>query len=103
MSFSHQIARLRYKSLGNEQDYKNWRNKVTSLIQNAKKAQYQNFIERNKENPSSIYKSFQEVGAGKGPYKQTTIDSLNSDDTPIDDQLEMAYEFNEFIVNIASK
>ena len=51
-------CRERYKSLGNEQDYKKWRNKVTSLIQNAKKAQYQNFIERNKENPSSIYKIF---------------------------------------------
>ena len=96
-------CRDRYKSLGNEQDYKKWRNKVTSLLQNAKKAQYQNFIERNKENPSSIYKIFQEVGAGKGPHKQTTIDSLNSDDTPIDDPLEMANEFNEFFVNIASK
>ena len=96
-------CRDRYKSLGNEQDYKKWRNKVTNLIQNAKKAQYQNFIERNKENPSSIYKIFQEVGAGKGPHKQTTIDSLNSDDTPIDDPLEMANEFNEFFVNIASK
>ena len=87
----------RYKSLGNEQDYKRWRNKVTNLIQNAKKAQYQNFIERNKENPNSIYKIFQEVGAGKGPLKQSTIDSVKSGDTPIDDPLEMASEFNELV------
>ena len=43
------------------------------------------------------------MGAGKGPLKQSTIDSLNSGDTPIDDPLEMANEFNEFFVNIASK
>ena len=96
-------CRDRYKSLGNEQDYKKWRNKVTNLIQNAKKAQYQNLIERDKENPSSIYKIFQEVGAGNGPLKQSTIESLNSGDTPIDDPLEMANKFNEFFVNIASK
>ena len=39
-----------------------WRNKVTNLIENDEKAQYQNFIERNKKN-SSICKIFQEVGA----------------------------------------
>ena len=96
-------CRDRYKSLAYEQDYKKWRNKVTNLIQNAKKTQYQNFIEKNKENSISIYKIFQEVGAGKGPLKQSTIDSLNSGDIPIDDPLEMANEFNEFFVNIASK
>ena len=96
-------CRDRHKSLGNDHDYKAWRNKVTKLIQNAKKAQYQTFIEKNKENPSSIYKIFQEVGAGKGPHKQSTIDSLNSGHTRIEDSLEMANEFNDFFVNIASK
>ena len=96
-------CRDRHKSLGNDHDYKAWRNKVTKLIQNAKKAQYQTFIEKNKENPSSIYKIFPEVGAGKGPHKQSTIDSMNSGHTRIEDSLEMANEFNDFFVNIASK
>ena len=49
---SHEIldamkCRDRYKSLGNEENYKIWRNKVIKLIQNAKKEQYQTFIENN--------------------------------------------------------
>ena len=58
--------RDRHKALGNENEYKIWRNKVIKLIQNSKKAQYQTFIDNNKSDPGSIYKIFREVGAGKG-------------------------------------
>ena len=57
-------CRDRHKSLGNDDDHKVWRKKVNKLIQNAKKVQYQTFIEKNKGNPGSIYKIFQEAGAG---------------------------------------
>ena len=59
-------SRDRHKSLGNDSEYKYWRNKVTQLIKESKKVQYQTYIENNKDNPGSIYKLFQEVGAGKG-------------------------------------
>ena len=57
-------CRDRQKSLGNENEYKILRNKVIKLIHNSKKTQYQSFIDNNKGNPGSIYKLFQEVGAG---------------------------------------
>ena len=96
-------CRDRHKSIGNNDEYKVWRNKVTKLIQNAKKVQYQTFIENNKCNPGSIYKLFQEVGAGKSPYQHSTIGSVKVDDTLIEDSLGIANEFNDFFVNIASK
>ena len=96
-------CRDRHKSLGNTDEYKFWRNKVTKLIQNAKRTQYQTFIENNKCNPGSIYKLFQEVGAGKSLQGQSTIGSVKVNDTLIEDSTGMANEFNNFFVNIASK
>ena len=96
-------CRDRHKSLGNHDEYKVWRNKVIKLIQNGKKTQYQTFISNNKGNPSSIYKLFKEVGAGKGPQKQSTIGSIKTGETLIEDSKEIASEFNNFFVNVASK
>ena len=95
--------RDRHKALGNENEYKIWRNKVIKLIQNSKKAQYQTFIDNNKSDPGSIYKIFREVGAGKGIQKQSTLTSVKVDNTLIENSTEMANEFNNFFVNIASK
>ena len=96
-------CRDRQKSLGNENEYKILRNKVIKLIHNSKKTQYQTFIDKNKGNPGSTYKIFQEIGAGKGQRKHSTISSVKVGDTHIDDSTEMANEFNDFFVNIASK
>ena len=91
-------CRDRQKSLGNENEYKILRNKVIKLIHNSKKTQYQTFIDKNKGNPGSIYKIFQEIGAGKGQRKQSTISSVKVGDTHIDDSTEMANEFNDFLL-----
>ena len=96
-------CRDRHKSVGNDTEYKIWRNKVIKLINNSKKAQYQTFIDNNKGNPGSIYKIFQEVGAGKGLHRQSTVKSVKVGDTHIEDSTEMANEFSNFFVNIASK
>ena len=96
-------CRDRHKSIGNDDEYKIWRNKVIKLINNSKKAQYQTFIDNNKGNPSSIYKIFQEVGAGKGLHRQSAATSIKADDTLIEDPKDIANEFNNFFVNIASK
>ena len=56
-------GRDRHKSIGNEDEYKTWRNKVIKLINISKKAQYQRSIDNNKDNPSSIYEIFKKVGA----------------------------------------
>ena len=96
-------CRDRHKSLGNDDEYKAWRNKVIKLIQSAKKVQYQTFIENNKGNPSSIYKIFQGVGAGKGPQRQSNIGPIKNGDTHIEGPTEIANEFNECFVNVATK
>ena len=54
----------------------------------------------NKGNPSSIYKIFKEVGAGKGLRKQAAATSIKVGDTLIEDPTDMANEFNNFFVNI---
>ena len=96
-------CRDRHKSIGNEDEYKLWRNKTIKMIQKAKRVQYQTFLDNNKNNPSSIFKIFQEVGAGKGLRKQSTIGSVKVGDTFIEDSTGIANEFNDFFVNVASK
>ena len=46
----------RHKSLGNENEYRYWRNKVTSLIRKAKQEKYETFIDTNRGNPRSFFK-----------------------------------------------
>ena len=96
-------SRDRYKSLGNDHEYKYWRNKVTRLIKESKKVQYQTYIDNNKNNPGSIYKLFQEVGAGKGCKKQSNITSIINNGSQIEDPTEIANIFNDFFVNVASR
>ena len=95
-------CRDRHKSIGNENEYKLWRNKVIKLIQKSKKDQYQTFIENNKKNPSSVYKIFREVGAGKCSHRQSTIGSIKISDLHTEDSVKIVNEFNDFFVNIAS-
>ena len=66
--------------------------------------QYQTYIENNKDNPGSIYKLFQEVGAGKGCKKPPNITSIiNNNGSVIEDPTEIANAFNNFFVNVASR
>ena len=87
-----------HRPLGNTVDYTFWRNKVISYIKRAKRDQYQSSIENNKGKHGSIYKIFQEVGAGKGLRKQSTIGSIKSEDSHTEDPKEIANAFNEFFL-----
>ena len=91
-------CRDRHKSLGNDKEYKFWRNKVMKLINNSKKLQYQTFNDNNKDSPGSIYKIFQEVGAGKGLLRQPVVTSLKIGESLIEDSTEMTNEFNNFFL-----
>ena len=71
------------------------------MIRKVKQEKYQTFIEANKGNPGSIYKLFQEVGAGKGSRRQSGISSVNTDEkTVTEDPSEIANAFNDFFVKI---
>ena len=96
-------TRDRHKSLGNDNEYKWWRNKVNKLIKESKKNQYQSFIENNKNKPGSIYKLFQDIGAGRGCRKPSNISSVKDNGIHIEDPTEIANTFNKFFVNIAAK
>ena len=96
-------TRDRHKVLGNDTEYKSWRNKVNELIKQSKKDQYQTYIENNKNNPGSIYKLFQEFSAGKGSSKGSNISSINHNGVHIEDPTELANTFNNFFANVAGK
>ncbi|MCU7801059.1 MAG: hypothetical protein KZQ70_13205, partial [gamma proteobacterium symbiont of Lucinoma myriamae] len=96
-------ARDRHKALGQENEYKVLRNKVTQLIRQSKKEKYGTYIDQNKNKPGSIYKIFQEAGAGKGQQRQSNIGSLKNGQMHIEDPSELANTFNDFFVNVASK
>ncbi|MCG8034833.1 MAG: hypothetical protein JAZ03_22035 [Candidatus Thiodiazotropha taylori] len=95
--------RDRYKALGHENSYKIWRNKVTRMIRQSKKEKYETFIDENKNKPGSIFKIFQEAGAGKGQQAQTNIGPIKYGDLYIEQPTDIANSFNEFFVNVASK
>ena len=97
-------TRDRHKSLGNEHEYKYWRNKVTNMIRKAKQEKYQTYIDMHKGKPGSIYKLFQEVGAGKGCQRRSGIASVNIDENKAtEDPAMITNAFNDFFVNVASK
>ncbi|MCG8048691.1 MAG: endonuclease/exonuclease/phosphatase family protein, partial [Candidatus Thiodiazotropha endolucinida] len=56
--------RDRFKAIGNDAEFKVWRNKVTCLIRKSKKSRYEAFLE-DENNPNNIWKLFKEVGASK--------------------------------------
>ena len=67
-------VRDKYKLNGNIETYKIIRNKVSSLIEQAKKRTYQTKIEEGKDDPKTIWKLFKELGAnGKGSNSELNI------------------------------
>ena len=96
-------TRDQHKSLGNDNEYKYWRNKVNKLIKEAKKNQYQTYIENNKNKPDSIYKLFRDIGAGKNCKKTSSISSIINNGILTEDHTKIANAFNNFFVNIATK
>ena len=95
-------TRDRYKSLNNDNQYKIWCNKVASLIKQSKKAQYSALINENNNNPGSVWKLFKEIGI-KRKNNTSKIPSLKNGNKCTEDNFEMATQFNNFFVSVASK
>ncbi|MEW8548507.1 MAG: reverse transcriptase family protein, partial [Candidatus Thiodiazotropha sp.] len=95
-------TRDRFKALGNTDQYKIWRNKVVNLIRKSKKSHYQNLIEEGKNQPTTIWKIFNEFGAGKQKSDKTnSIHSVKAGGQDKDKPEDIANAFNDFFVNIA--
>ena len=79
------------------------RNKVTDLIDIAKKKTYQTKIEDGKSDPRTIWKLFKELGLkGKGNDNEN-IFAIKCEDNIITAESDLAKLFNNYFVNVASK
>ena len=94
--------RDRFKALGNNTHYKIWRNKVVNLIRRSKQSNYENLIEEGSNQPSSIWKIFCELGAGKQKSNSATnFQSVRIGDHETDEPNDIANAFNDYFINIA--
>ena len=87
---------------GNTDAYKALRNKVSALIDIAKKETYRNKIEEGKSDPQTIWKLFKEFGLKNNDCNNSKF-ALKSEDKIITNEGDMAGIFNHFFINIASK
>ena len=94
--------RNKQKLNGNNDAYKALRNKVSALIDVAKKETYRNEIEEGKSDPRTIWKLLREFGLKYNDCNNSKF-SLKSDDKMITNEADMAGIFNNFFINIASK
>ena len=95
--------RDKFKTKGELDNYKTARNKVNTLITTSKKSSYERKIEEGKSDPKSIWKIFREHGASsKNVNKSNVINNIKINNHDINDNTEIANEFNNFFVNIAS-
>ena len=95
-------SRDHFKAIGNNIEFKKWRNKVVKLIKQSKKLNYEKIIEEGKNQPTTIWKMFNELGGGKRKSNSaSTINSLKVGNSETDDPAEIANGFNDFFINIA--
>ena len=78
-------TRDQFKARGNHAKYKEWRNKITSMIKKAKKSYYQSLLENKKSNTNSIWKVFNELTGGIHNNQTSKIHSLLVNDTIVTD------------------
>ena len=95
--------RNKCKINGNIKDYKQLRNKVSTMIKSAKQSMYKTKLEEGKDNPGSIWKLFRELGAGKKSKSKENILGINVDNEFVSSDVEIANAFNKYFANVASK
>lgn len=95
-------TRDRFKALGDLNQYKIWRNKVVNLIRRSKKSNYENLIEQGSNQPTTIWKIFGELGAGKrNSNSACNFQSVKIGDYETDNPDDIANAFNDYFINIA--
>ena len=88
---------------GKMDEYRLFRNKVSTMIDTAKKEAYQLKVEEGKDDPRSIWKLFKQFGMSKkGTTKVNNFEIKINNDIISDDQ-DIANIFNDYFVNIPSK
>ena len=88
---------------GKMDEYRLLRNKVSTMIDTAKKEAYQTKVEEGKDDQRSIWKLFKQFGMSeKGTTKVNNFEIKINNDIISDDQ-DIANIFNDYFVNIPSK
>lgn len=95
--------RNRCKINGLVEQYKQLRNKVSSMIKTAKNEMYKIKLDEGKDDPRSIWKLFRELGAGGKSGPRENILGVNSNDQFITSDSEIANIFNNFFANVATQ
>jgi len=93
-------ARDKFKARNDMDNYRLFRNKVSNLINTAKRRLYEKKINQGQNNPSTIWKLFKEFRS-PGSAK-SSVNSLNIDGKEIINSQKISDEFNTFFTSIAS-
>ena len=88
---------------GKMDEYRYLRNRVSTMIDTAKKDTYQTKLEEGKHDPRSIWKLFKQFGIGKKGSSKVNNFEIKMDDDIISNDLDIANVFNDYFVNIPSK
>ena len=94
--------RDKYKINGKMNEYRLLRNKLTTMIDKAKKVMYQTKIEEGQNDPKSIWKIFQQFGASSKKGSAENILGIKHGEHVITHEKLIADHFNEFFINVAS-
>ena len=78
------------------------RNRVSCLIECAKKEAYQSKIEDGHSDPKSIWKLFKELGANRKSTSDEPNLNINVGDRVITNESDLTGVFNSYFVNVAS-
>ncbi|MCG8032729.1 MAG: hypothetical protein JAY75_14385 [Candidatus Thiodiazotropha taylori] len=95
--------RDKYKINDNMLEYRRLRNKVSTLIDNAKRNSYKCKIEDGKDDPRSIWKLFRQLGASNNQSSTENFQNILLNNKIISSEEEIANIFNTYFVNVASK
>lgn len=83
-------------------EYKTLRNEISNLIQERKRSTYESKIEEGKDDPKSIWKIFKEFGASSKKDNDNDILEIKLGDTVISNDFDLAENFNDYFINVAS-
>ena len=91
------------KASGKMDEYRILRNRVSMMIDSAKKETYQTKVEDGKDDPSSIWKLFKQFGTSKKGSAKNNSFEFKINNKTISNDLDIANVFNDYFVNIQSK
>ena len=91
------------KVSGKMDEYRILRNRVSMMIDSAKKETYQTRVEEGKDDPRSIWKLFKQFGTSKKGIAKDNNFEIKINNKTISNDLDIANGFYDYFVNIPSK